>query len=625
MITNLKTVQKYILYTFIFLYPIAYLPFFFNKFESAKLLLLVLTACLLLILKLIEWISSEKVNIKSDRSDIIILLFGLVYLAAGFLTARNVHDAFFYPGTSSYIFLGSIIYLFYKNLTKSQKTISTYFYILSVVILVIIQALAFAGINSLIPQLSGTVRDSIYGLTGGSINLLVFIVVGLILSLKLIVGDSGNTTKAASTTACFILAVGLFISIYSMLPGRPAEIKRLNFNTSWVVALDTVKHSIFGAGPSYFSSAYLRSRPLSVNYSKDWTLIFQQSFNTPLTAFTELGVVGIILWIVASLYFFGRFSKKADSHLAGLVTLAIAWLLPLNQVFMPVLFYVFALENEDDKKHIPEINISRFVYFALIVVVVFGMFLYVKVFASDYLFNTAVKTLSKNEPVKSYKQVFSAIKIHNKADYYHLFVSQLNLAMVQAIGKKEKLEEKDQQDITNLLQQAVTENKVAASLNPSKSNNWEALGNIYTTLIPYAKGSESFASEAYNQAIFLNPLSPTLRIKLGSIYYNLKKYDNAIDIFRLAVLAKNDYPNSHYNLAVAYKEAGQIDKAIEEMEAVIKLVKSNPKDLEKAESELKALKEKKTADTQKPSDSLAAPQQEENLPEHTPQIDIEQR
>jgi len=82
---------------------------------------------------------------------------------------------------------------------------------------------------------------------------------------------------------------------------------------------------------------------------------------------------------------------------------------------------------------------------------------------------------------------------------------------------------------------------------------------------------------------------PAARPSAAGIYYTQQKFEEAVKIFELAVLAKPDYANSHYNLAMAYKANKQIDKAKEQMEIVLKLVETNSPDYETAKKELEKM------------------------------------
>jgi len=78
-------------------------------------------------------------------------------------------------------------------------------------------------------------------------------------------------------------------------------------------------------------------------------------------------------------------------------------------------------------------------------------------------------------------------------------------------------------------------------------------------------------------------------VALGRIYYGLGDYDKAIDALKLAVVAKPDHANAHYNLAIAYRDNGDTDKAIEEITIVLALVDKDSGDYEIAKIELERL------------------------------------
>jgi tetratricopeptide (TPR) repeat protein len=90
----------------------------------------------------------------------------------------------------------------------------------------------------------------------------------------------------------------------------------------------------------------------------------------------------------------------------------------------------------------------------------------------------------------------------------------------------------------------------------------------------------------------LDPLNVNLRIALGGIYYALGRYDEAIQTFQTAVLSKPDLANAHYNLAITYREKGEIQKAIDQMNVVLSLVSKDSKDYEVAQAELENLQKK---------------------------------
>ena len=161
--------------------------------------------------------------------------------------------------------------------------------------------------------------------------------------------------------------------------------------------------------------------------------------------------------------------------------------------------------------------------------------------------------------------------------------------MAGSLAKIENLSEDDKKTLTQLIQQTVQEAKAAATLNPRSASSWENLGDVYNSVTSFAKDADAFAIQSYSQAIYLDPINPTLRIKLGGIYYAQGKFADAAKVFELAVVAKPDLANAHYNLAMAYKEDKQLEKAKEQMNLTLSLLGKDSKDFETAKKELEAI------------------------------------
>ncbi len=130
-----------------------------------------------------------------------------------------------------------------------------------------------------------------------------------------------------------------------------------------------------------------------------------------------------------------------------------------------------------------------------------------------------------------------------------------------------------------------------------RSGNWAALAGIYRAVIPLAKGADQFAVQTYAQAITLDPLNPNTRLSLGGIFYGLKRYEEAIDVFKLTVSVKPDLANSHYNLAIAYRDNSQYDKATGELSAALTLVAKDSADYNAIKKEMDERSKQKTSTT----------------------------
>jgi tetratricopeptide (TPR) repeat protein len=133
------------------------------------------------------------------------------------------------------------------------------------------------------------------------------------------------------------------------------------------------------------------------------------------------------------------------------------------------------------------------------------------------------------------------------------------------------------------------------------------LAQVYQSIVPFAQGADEFAIQTYSQAVALDPINPNLRIALGGVYYALGRFDEAIQVFQLAVLAKPDLANAHYNLGLALREKGETDQAIAQMNAVLSLVAKDSQDYQIAKTELDNLEKNKTSKTTGEAETLTPP------------------
>jgi cytochrome c-type biogenesis protein CcmH/NrfG len=195
------------------------------------------------------------------------------------------------------------------------------------------------------------------------------------------------------------------------------------------------------------------------------------------------------------------------------------------------------------------------------------------------------------------------------------------LALANAVAQKKEFIIEDRNIIGQLVQQAIREAKSAVALNPTRSTYWETLAAIYRSVIPLAKDADQFAIQSYIQAIALDPTNPNLRVALGGIFYNAKRYDDAIDIYKLAVVAHPKHSNSLYNLAIAYREAGQYDKAVERLTQLQTIVAKDSEDYKLVAKELENVKSKQPKkETTEQTQNLTTPDTKQNVLE--PKIEL---
>jgi tetratricopeptide (TPR) repeat protein len=210
----------------------------------------------------------------------------------------------------------------------------------------------------------------------------------------------------------------------------------------------------------------------------------------------------------------------------------------------------------------------------------------------------------------------SAITLNPYMERYRMDYSQIALALVREIVKKQELSDADRQDITTLVQVAIGEAKAAVAINSTSSVTWANLARVYQAIMPIVQGADSWAIASFQQAINLDPVNPILRLGLGGVYYSLSRWDQAIRSFELAVAAKPDLANAHYNLALALREAGKLEEAADSMRQTIALLNAGTPDYDKAKKELEDLEAK--IKTKKESEKAKKETGSEQAPAVTP-------
>ncbi|MHA1230062.1 MAG: tetratricopeptide repeat protein [Candidatus Helarchaeota archaeon] len=115
-------------------------------------------------------------------------------------------------------------------------------------------------------------------------------------------------------------------------------------------------------------------------------------------------------------------------------------------------------------------------------------------------------------------------------------------------------------------------------------------GMYYYYGVCYQRQDEHIkAIENFNKTLELasNP-DPKLYMFLGSSYLQTKNYEKAIENFKLAIEKGLEEAAIYYNLAVAYAQSGQKEKAVEAAEKGLELNPSDP-DYKKLVEDLKNL------------------------------------
>lgn len=615
-INTLNTLEKYILLVVVFLFPIFVVPYFSNPFDFPKIVLLSLGILLISIVKLVKSALNNELKINVGYFDIYVVLFTTANIVSTFLTKTGKIEALFIPGNAMFVILGGIIYiLINQENDKFKKNIENAL-IASIFTFAVIQILSFTGVTNLIKPLSEIFKVKSFSSFGNIFTSIVAIVAVLpILVSRITEAGKDVYEKILSSLVAFIMILSASLSIYVSFTDKAIYKSILDYKYGMPLVMDSLKDNfVLGSGPNGFSYIFNKFRPVAYNRDNEWNLKYSQSSSQILTTITETGFLGLLSILVLTYLFYKHGNLTSPQFINPLI-------LALGITFLPVSASIYVLllismsifsQNTSVRLKFIEKKMVKTVLLTLFVLITVALsYLLLRATFAEYLYSKAFEYASKNEAVKAYDTINLAVKQNKYYDKYHLYSASINLSLADAIAKKDNLTDEDRDTISKLIQQSIREIKASVATNTRKSSNWEAMSDLYKVIMTFATGADAFAIESLKQAISLDPTNPNLRIKFGDLFYSLGQYDLAIDSFKLAIIAKPDLANAHYNLALAYKASKNLEKAKESINNTLKLVGKEGVEYETALKELSEL------------ESLTKPQEtiETNI---EPQIEIPQ-
>ena len=120
-------------------------------------------------------------------------------------------------------------------------------------------------------------------------------------------------------------------------------------------------------------------------------------------------------------------------------------------------------------------------------------------------------------------------------------------------------------------EQAIINAEQSVSLSPSSAHHYHIASLIFTWMGGQPKRGLALIQKAFQ----LNPFPPALYFDtLGSAYFGLGQYDDAIDAFQENLHRAPDFIPAHVSLTAIYTEIGQGDKAQEHAQEILRV---NPK------------------------------------------------
>ncbi len=372
----------------------------------------------------------------------------------------------------------------------------------------------------------------------------------------------------------------------------------LDLTSSWVIAVEAFKNkAIFGMGIGNFIEAFNSYRPVSFNLTKYWSASFSGASMGILQIWTELGIVGLILtfYLVAMVL-----KLKGTKKFLNLVLfLAICLFLPLNLVTVFLLVWILSngvVESKETKLilNVGEKGFNAMPYILGVLILIgvgYSGFLTTKIFLGEIYMRKSLVAASNNDGTTTYNLQNKVITSFNaKVPAYRRTFSQVNLSLASALLSNENINDEDKQKASTLVQQAVSEAKVAIALNQKDPIYWYNLAGIYKSLVGYVDGAADWSYQAYQQTVALDAANPVYYLDLGGLLYASNQYESAERAFEQAVTVKTDYANAWYNWAYAAKQQNKLSAAVTRLEQALKLVTADSTDYDAAAKELETWK-----------------------------------
>lgn len=603
-------------------FPFFYLTINTDYFNIPKMALVTSLSLLGLIILGFKEIFNKKLSFRHTPLDIPYFLFILILIISAF-TAIDRFDSLIY--TLPFLFLG-VFYFVFINSVKTKQEIHFFVltFIFASILLSLFQLLTFFKIYPL-PFISS--HNPLFTPTGSLIDTSIFILSGFLIILSLITNSflrKKDIVRFSVFGFCLIVTgIASFFTIYKLFTNSQPLI--LPLLPSFQIAFSAISQDsgrilqgfLLGSGFGTFSTDFTRFKPTYFNgYTNFWYVDFSKPFSFIFDVLTTSGILGLLAFIFLIFKTLKNYKTKlTNPFFISLIFIILAtFMVPFSYFTITLLLIEFTFfstyeafkdprETEFSLLTIKKIfkqNTSRvktnflipLLFFILIIIFSTASVYYTAIYIlSDSYFQTAISAANSNNGNLAYQTEVKAINIFPYRDIYYQLFSQTNILIANSLASLQKNQiktqaTKTQTTIINLIQQAISASKTAVGISPLKVSNWQNLASVYKSIIGVGKNADTFAIQSIKQAILIDPNNPQEYITLGGIYYQIGDYNNAIFAFQSAISLKPDFANAYYNLGHAFEQKKDLTDALIALKNVKTLVKSDPINLKKINTEI---------------------------------------
>jgi len=571
------------------LFPLVFFPMFADTVGTAKLYFLVVVTLFLLALKAIKIVVTKQIEWKTTGFETPLTLFAFAYILSALVSAPNKVMALTDPvrGALMPVLFVALYFLLPKN-NKAGTLMAAF---VSLFITALFTVSVYFKAFAFVPDTLGFLKISSFTTVGSYMYLIFFAAfLGAILlpqvteseEIKEMATAHGTTQlkKARSTAVDMVffviaLATAIFSSYVLFKDFRP---ELVSYSATWQTFVETLKTlmtALFGVGPGNYLAIFTVAKPASYNATALWSINPDLGGSGLLHIATETGMLGF-LTLCAILFMFFKKTRKTALFPAYIVLLAWFLLIPLSQMTWWALFLFLILTSTFSKTRSFNAEELPVIYIALAVlaggIVATGGYYAYRGYTSQSLYYQSLRAAQANQAQQLYDLQNKSIIENPYDEQTHLAFSQTNLLLANSLSQKKDPTDADKQNVSQLIQQGIQEARNVVILNPQRAAYWANLGETYRSVLTVAQGADVWAISSYQRAIALDPRNPQYYFNLGTVYYGLKNYDEAVRFFSNAVSLKTDIPNYQYNLAWAYFQKKDYTQAVNAMQSTLLLI-----------------------------------------------------
>ncbi len=626
--TGLNRVYSIVMLVLAFLLPLIVVPLTNNFIMHTKLFVVFAIAIVTTGFFLYHSFKKQGWRIVVSPLTLPLVLFGAASLASTLFTQNYpVENLLGYGGI--YLCLAAIP-LFGGALGEKRSTrwvVPTLAVSASILSLTTLLQLLGYGPSHLVNMLTSfeLEHNLLFNLAGSSLVAAQFIAIALVGVVVDIIKHKKISILHTITVPLLVLGLGLHL--WSLLPGQEAQIVLTPLSASWSVALDSMrapKSALIGHGPEAYSNIFSRYRPTWLNSTEYWQVNFGSGSNLPFTMIVQLGILGLAAWFF--LAFKVLFNKDPevnfkDSPLTWMLaaTFIVQLLLPPNIVLLGLqaillLFWTIEFVEEFSIIKLKALSASTdggrakgvqgaaarsqtnywitlgttgLMFAALL----FLTYLTGRAWASYHQQYLANQGYLENNAIQVYDHQRQAVVLNPYMDAHRRTYALTNLQIALALSNKTDITEQEQEQVSQLVSQAVREGRAATTIDPLDSRNWTVLAQIYQELIDSAEGADQWAVSAYVEAISADPSNPLLRLQLGHLLLGQEEIQQAANLYQQATNLKPDLAAGYFHLGNALAMAQQLEQAQQAWQQALILLEAGSEDYQIVEEALAQLEE----------------------------------